>query len=167
MLITESYRTLNAQLHRDRADYGTSGARYVAAVQQLIDRFGADVLDYGCGKRTLETALGMTIRNYDPALPEYAQTPEPADIVACTDVLEHIEPEHLVEVLADIRRCTRRAAFMTIATRPAKKFLADGRNAHLIQRKAEWWLPMLWQAGFRIRQFYDLEGELQIVAEPA
>lgn len=168
MLISDSYRELNAQLHSDRPDYGTSGQRYAPVIRQLMDSYNTqDVLDYGCGKRTLEQTLGVPIYNFDPALPEYADSPDPADIVACTDVLEHIEPECLIDVLDDIRRCMRKAAFLTIATRPAKKYLADGRNAHLIQREAAWWIERLWESGFRIRQFADMDLELQIIVEPS
>lgn len=124
-----------------------------------------DILDYGCGKRTLEEALGFPIANYDPAIPGLDEAPQPADIVSCTDVLEHIEPDCLPAVLSDIRRVTKRAVFLTIATRPAKKFLADGRNAHLIQQPARWWVEQLWEAGFRIRQFVDVGAELHVIAE--
>jgi hypothetical protein len=88
--------------------------------------------------------------------------PDPADIVACTDVLEHIEPECLEDVLADLRRVTKKMGFFTIATRPAKKFLSDGRNAHLIQQDARWWLEKLW-AKFHVQQFNDLGGELLVI----
>jgi hypothetical protein len=33
--------------------------------------------------------------------------------------------------------------FFTIATKPARKFLNDGRNAHLIQKPSSWWLPLM------------------------
>lgn len=160
MLISDSYRALNKELHDRKVNYGTSGRNYVSVVQGLIDVHGRDILDYGCGARTLQTALGFDIRNYDPALPEFSERPEPADIVACTDVLEHIEPECLDEVLTDLRRCTKKVAFMTIATGPAKKFLADGRNAHLIQADAPWWLQKLWNAGFELMQFSNFGHEL-------
>lgn len=122
-------------------------------------------MDYGCGKRTLEEALGFPIANYDPAVEGLDATNEPHDIVACTDVLEHIEPDLLVGVLADIRRCTKKAAFLLIATRPAKKYLEDGRNAHLIQRDAKWWLGRLWDAGFRVRQFVDRNLDVIVIVE--
>lgn len=163
MLITEEYRELNARLHRTNEHYGTSGQKYAAAVAELMKEHGPDVLDYGCGKRTLQQALNLPIRNYDPALPEYSAKPEPADIVACTDVLEHIEPACLDEMLRDLRRCTKKVAFVTIATGPAKKFLADGRNAHLIQQGSRWWLPKLWNAGFDLLQFGDIGPELILV----
>jgi hypothetical protein len=61
-------------------------------------------------------------------------------LVVCGDVLEHVEPEHLDSVFDDLARCTRRLAFLVVATRPARKQLADGRNAHLSQMSASRWL---------------------------
>lgn len=145
MLISESYREQNRLLHEQRLDYGANGHKHADQVRQLSELLESrDILDYGCGKRTLEDALGWDIKNYDPAFEELSLPPEPADIVVCGDVLEHIEPEHLEAVLDDIRRVTKRVALLTIATRPAKKTLPDGRNAHLIQQDMKWWLPKLW-----------------------
>jgi hypothetical protein len=163
VLISPEYAELNKKLHEDRPDYGVSGAKWASSVQQFAEMLESrDILDYGCGKRSLQDALGFDIRNYDPAISEYSAVPDPADIVACTDVLEHIEPECLDDVLADLRRVTKRLGFFTIATRPAKKFLADGRNAHLIQKDARWWLDKLWEK-FHIQQFNDLGGELLVI----
>jgi hypothetical protein len=150
MLISDEYRALNAQLHRDRPDYGTSGHKWADAVMMLAKERGANtVLDYGCGKRTLRGALPLLnerdfrLYEYDPAIPGLDAAPSPADLVVCTDVLEHIEADCLNAVLDDLRRCTRKVAFLEIATRPAVKTLADGRNAHLIVEPPEWWLPKL------------------------
>jgi hypothetical protein len=164
VLISPEYAELNKKLHEDRPDYGISGARWASHILQFADEIiqSRDILDYGCGKRSLQDALGFDIRNYDPAIPDYSSTPIPADIVACTDVLEHIEPECLDDVLADLRRVTKKMGFFTIATRPAKKFLSDGRNAHLIQQDAKWWLGKLWEK-FHIQQFNDLGGELLVI----
>ena len=66
MLLSESYRALNTQLHEDPT-YGVSGERwskYVLSICEAQKTF--DVLDYGSGKKTLETALGFPIKNYDP-----------------------------------------------------------------------------------------------------
>lgn len=166
MLISESYRDLNKQLHESNASYGTSGHRYVGIVRQLVEIYQTrDVLDYGCGKRTLESSLGFPICNYDPCISGLDAIPESHDIVACTDVLEHIEPENLSDVLSDIRRCARKAAFLLVATRPAIKFLADGRNAHLIQQPYEWWRPEIERAGFSIKQYQPLKGEFAVICE--
>lgn len=148
MLITESYRKQNAQLHAERPDYGRLGAsKWADTVRKLADKYWATtILDYGCGKGLLRGALmiyGLDVRNYDPAIEEWAATPEPAELVVCNDVLEHIEPDCLEAVLDDLKRVTLKAGLFVIATGPAKKTLPDGRNAHLIQQPARWWLPMI------------------------
>ena len=100
---------------------------------------GRTLLDYGAGKGTLALAMpDVPVRNYDPVT--FPDDPDPADFVACLDVLEHIEPECLKAVLWHLRSKVLKAGFLTIATRPAKKILPDGRNAHLIIKPAEWWL---------------------------
>ena len=60
-----------------------------------------------------------------------------------TDVLEHIEPVFLDNVLKDIHETFSKIAFLIIATSPAKKFLPDGRNAHLIVETPGWWKDKL------------------------
>ena len=69
----------------------------------------------------------------------------PAELVACCDVLEHIEPECLDDVLDHLEELTEVVLFASIHTGPASKKLDDGRNAHLIQQPMEWWLPKLWE----------------------
>jgi len=162
MKISPGYLEQNRKLH-ESGYYGISGARWAHPVRQLCEQLGTrDVLDYGCGQRTLEKSLGFPIHNYDPCIAGLDAPPEPADIVVCTDVLEHIEPDCLDEVLDDLRRVTRRAGFFLIATRPAQKFLPDGRNAHLIQQGPEWWLPRLEQR-FRIGQYQPFTGEFGVI----
>jgi hypothetical protein len=67
----------------------------------------------------------------------------PADVVVCNDVLEHVEPEHLDEVLKHMASLAKKAIVLTVATVPAVKTLADGRNAHLIVENARWWYTKL------------------------
>jgi hypothetical protein len=117
-------------------------------VAELLKQIGSAVLlDYGAGKgrlgETLKTLMPTPpqICHYDPARPEWAATPQPAPFVTCIDVLEHIEPELLDNVLDDLRRVTASAGFFTVHTGPAVKVLTDGRNAHLIQQPPAWWLP--------------------------
>lgn len=150
MMITDEYRALNTELHASSPKYGTSGHRWAEVVMQLAADFKAyTVLDYGCGKSTLLKALPplaerpIRFEQYDPCIPGLDEPPEPADLVVCTDVLEHIEPDCLEAVLDDLARLTIKAVFLEIATRPAVKTLADGRNAHLIVEQPAWWLPKL------------------------
>jgi 2-polyprenyl-3-methyl-5-hydroxy-6-metoxy-1,4-benzoquinol methylase len=141
MRITDEYRIANERLHAANAKYGTSGAKWAKKVAFLVRETKSEtVLDYGCGKGLLAMALReLNIREYDPAVPGKNGDPEPADLVVCTDVLEHIEPACLDDVLGHIRNLTLKNAFLNIATRPAVKFLHDGRNAHLIIKPAQWW----------------------------
>ena len=60
-------------------------------------------------------------------------------MVVCIDVLEHIEPECLDDVLDDLQRLVIKYGFFTIHTGPAQKVLPDGRNAHLTQEPLSWW----------------------------
>lgn len=163
-LITEAYREQNAELHKTRTDYGSNGHRQAQQIRELARAMETrDILDYGSGKGTLADALyDFDVTNYDPAFPELAKAPEPADLVVCGDVLEHIEPECLDAVLDDLARVTNKVLFATIATRPAKKTLPDGRNAHLIQEDLTWWLPKLWSR-FTIGSVHNMGGELLVI----
>lgn len=142
MKITEEYIDLNAQLHEKFPTYGTSGKNWASAVGFLHKSFGFNVvLDYGCGKQTLAASLpDLKIVGYDPAIPIVSTRPVPADLVVCGDVLEHIEPELLDEVIDDLNKLSKKMTFVVLSTREAKKTLSDGRNAHLIVKSPIWWI---------------------------
>jgi hypothetical protein len=139
---------LQRELHND-PNYGVASIGYAPRIKQLLETSNARSLsDYGAGKQNLRKALfdlglsGVEYYPYDPAFPEYG-APKAAYLVCCIDVLEHIEPEFLKAVLTDLRAITRKFGFFSIATGRAGKVLADGRNAHLIQKPSSWWLPNL------------------------
>ena len=164
-LITEDYAALNKQMHAQKKHYGASSGKWAGQVRELYTAMKADsLLDYGCGKGHLAQQLPFTIKEYDPAITGKDKTPEPAALVVCTDVLEHIEPECLEDVLDDLKRVTREVLFVTIATRPANKHLPDGRNAHLIVESASWWLPKLMER-FELRNFSNVDLECLAVME--
>jgi uncharacterized Rossmann fold enzyme len=152
-LISTDYLKMNEQLHWENLAYGVGGGRHAETVIKLVKRLSetrkewdsefVSVLDYGCGKGYLGKALPFPIYEYDPAIPGKTESPRPADLVVCTDVLEHIEPERLDFVLDDMARCTRRAAFIIVATGSSYKTLADGRNSHLIVEGEEFWRKKL------------------------
>lgn len=165
MLITDSYRKLNSDLHAG-GNYGRHGDKWAERVDQLVQEYhAATVLDYGCGQGSLGRALGEIVREYDPAIPEKSATPSPVDLVVCTDVLEHIEPACLGDVLDHLRDLSRKACFVVIATRPAQKFLADGRNAHLIVETDDYWRKQLGMR-FRMVGYEPMAGEFASVLEP-
>jgi 2-polyprenyl-3-methyl-5-hydroxy-6-metoxy-1,4-benzoquinol methylase len=143
-MISENYRQQNQTLHETKPGYGTGGARWADLLSDTCENWNTrDVLDYGCGKGRLAAALPFPINQYDPAIPAHCMAPEPADIVICTDVLEHIEPEYVDDVLDHIQHLTRKVAILNVSTRKAHKTLPDGRNTHLTVHPKDWWLPKI------------------------
>ncbi len=107
------------------------------------------LLDYGCGAQTnlakhLKVNRKLVYQAYDPGVPRFSRPPIPAQMVACIDVLEHVEPEYLDTVFDELARLTEGVLFATVTTCPAKKVLSDGRNAHLTQQPLKWWMPKFW-----------------------
>jgi hypothetical protein len=154
LTISEEYREQNRQLHADNHKYGTTGNQWAYYVSELVRTEGyGSVLDYGCGKGVLAGMLGefgvRDVAEYDPAVEGKDTQPGPAELVVCSDVLEHIEPQHLDELLAELARLTQRKLFVDICTSPALKTLSDGRNAHLIVQPPDWWR-------YKLSQFFDV-----------
>lgn len=148
-LISEEYRRLQQQLH-ENPKYGMASVSFAPLVAEVLMATGAsELLDYGAGKGRLGEVLRqhvkrpLVIHHYDPAIPQWSAPPAPCVCVACIDVLEHIEPALIDNVLDDLQRVTARTGVFTIQTGPAKKVLPDGRNAHLIQQPPIWWLQKL------------------------
>lgn len=146
-LITNQYLEQNRCLHK-AGNFGISGYKWAPTVSWIIHHHQIKhVLDYGAGQQTLKNALkdsfDTRIDCYDPAIPELSMAPASAELLTCTDVLEHIEPDNIENVLDHICSIATRYVFLVIPTGPAAKILPDGRNAHLIQRPVQWWLPKL------------------------
>lgn len=152
MLITPEYRELNRKLHTDNEQYGTSGHHWRNAVRELSEYGRRSILDYGCGKQTLKESLGPAYRvtGYDPCIEGLDTPPEPHDVVVCGDVMEHVEPDLVMNVLKDVRRLCKVRGLFVIGMQPAKKTLADGRNAHLSLHTQEEWVAKLTEAGFTV-----------------
>lgn len=146
MLASPEYVKEQQALHA-KGNYGVTARKYGEMVSRLVDEWGVDtLLDYGCGsnlslRETLSPQRAIRYQAYDPGVPDYAEHPEPSELVVCVDVLEHIEPDFLEDVLDDLESLAEVGLFCTVHTGPAGKVLSDGRNAHLIQRPPEWWLP--------------------------
>lgn len=165
MLISDEYRRLNTELHARHGGYGSKGKAWADRLCDYADKWDiVSILDYGCGKGSLKPALNsllpvLDIREYDPAVPGKDLPPEPADLVVCTDVLEHVEPECLDDVLADLVRLGNKAVLVAVACRPGKRVLEDGRPDHLIVQPPKWWMKRLapfgrWQT---LRSLRNLE----------
>ncbi len=144
--LSPEYKAQQEHLHATTT-YGTASIKYAPLVSEIVNKLEVQhLLDYGCGKhmnliKHLKVRHKLKYQAYDPCVPELAGLPVPAEMVACIDVLEHIEPEYLDSVLDHLASLTEAVAFMTVHTGPAGKVLPDGRNAHIIQEPMSWWIP--------------------------
>lgn len=161
-LITPAYRAQLVEKHATKP-WGGAGAGWVPEVVRMMLRYrtrpvvcqgGATtqgipialgILDYGAGRRTFSPAMRwlcphMLVEEYDPGVPGIDTLPTgPYDFVVCTDVMEHVEEEFVVNTLRYIHKLTRYAVLFNICLSPSKSLLPDGRNAHLTVKPAIWW----------------------------
>ena len=116
-------------------DYGSGTGR---PAQWFADQ-GADVLGIDLADNANETGVAVQIANlWD--MPEVRS----ADFGFCTDVMEHIPPEHVDGVLAGIADKTRKAAYFRIALFHdgfSREF--GGEPLHLTVESADWWFDRL------------------------
>lgn len=150
--LLEQYRIL----HRSNKFLGLSLLPHASVIADLVEKTGAEtLLDYGCGagfqytKHRIHDAWGGIMPHlYDPAVPEFETKPEGKfDGVICSDVAEHVEPELIDAFLDDVFGYARKFVFISICTRPAKKLLPDGRNAHLTVMPQRWWIEKIGKRG--------------------
>lgn len=120
------------------------------------------LLDYGSGKgrQYLEFQQhhawgGILPVCYDPAYEPFAHRPTYCyDGVICTDVAEHVPEDEVDGFLKDVVGFAIQFVVFDICTRPARKTLPDGRNAHLTVRPADWWLDRIGRA--RVHNMLDV-----------
>lgn len=145
MNITEEYRELNKKLHQNNAGWGSSARLRVGGVQKLAaEQNVKTILDYGCGKGLMKIQSGLEMDEYDPAIPGKDIVPDKKyDMVVCTDVMEHVEPECVDSVLNEINGLFDQCAYFIIYLVPAVHLLPDGSNCHRTIEPAEWWLAKL------------------------
>ena len=82
----------------------------------------------------------------------YAALPQPADLVVCWHVLEHVEPDCLAAVLAHIQRLADQAILCAVSCAPSTKVLPDGTPWHTLVQPPTWWAGTLGAAwpGMRV-----------------
>lgn len=153
-LMTNAYQHQLLVKHK-RRPWGGTGHRWVTHVGAMaldLHEFleqKMTILDYGCGRGTFKPAMekefpSADILEYDPGIPEKGTLPGKAfDIVVCTDVLEHVEPQFLEATLKKLAKLATHGLFLNISLRLAGSSLPDGRNTHLIVQPASWWLVEL------------------------
>lgn len=105
------------------------------------------LLDYGCGLGhqykvyRLHEKWGITdLFLYDPGIGTRWQRPSKQyDFVVCSDVMEHVPPHLVDNVLRDLFSFAKKSVWISVCCRPAKKRFPDGRNLHLTIQPPEWW----------------------------
>lgn len=159
-LASPYYRSQLDEAHNVKK-WGTGGYSHVPMVYEFAVKLAAtSILDYGCGRGTFKKTwneqrlLGGVIE-YDPGIPGKDVIPKPADLVVCTDVLEHVEPELIDNVLKHIHAVGRKGAYFVIATKPSNKVLPDGRNSHLIQQPLPYWKEKIDALGYANVRYDD------------
>lgn len=139
----------------------------VQRIAQLVAEFQAAsgsvyprLLDYGSGKgyqylvdRIHESWGGYLPTCYDPGVIQLNNRPrDQFDGIICTDVLEHIEEQHVPDFISDIfglarqqyhRKSIKSFVYIHICCRPAHKHFADGTNFHATLHQPSWWKTVL------------------------
>jgi len=131
------------------------------------------VLDYGCGKGVMLSYLKelypqTQFDGYDPAVHMFRErTNKKYDCVYCNDVLEHVEPNCIDNVLYDIDNSSQKYIWLRIDTKPARKRLSNGENAHLIIEDKIWWLKRIKETvkGNIVFNKINSKGKLDIAIE--
>ncbi len=107
------------------------------------------MLDYGCGKGAILSHLqnkypNIKIEGYDPAVNMFDKiSRQNYECIFRTDAPEHTEPDHRHTVQKHINELSTKYLWLRIDTKPARKVLPDGRNAHLIIENIDWWTNLV------------------------
>jgi SAM-dependent methyltransferase len=140
-----------------RDDHATRHAN--AALDALTPDRGESVIDFGAGagyasRRLRDAGLGVLaidIAANAMAADIAATVPRlignmwdiPVDLQAdwglCCDVMEHIPPERVQDVLRFIRRSTRRSTYFHVSLRADGCGRLIGESLHLTVEPLEWW----------------------------
>ena len=142
MLEKERYIDLHKQLHKSSLHFtGKSLQHWIAEIDELMITHNCkDMLDYGCGKALFWPEQWMKkIQGYDPAVIKFSEEPGPADMVICTDVMEHIPESQVDNTLKHINSLSNKWTFFVIDTKKAKKKFLNGENCHLTIKSPFWW----------------------------
>lgn len=173
-LISDEYKAQLQEKHGTDDQWGNTSLNHYKTIVQFIDHYKIkSILDYGCGKGMIgkkfredqENGLypGIEFFEYDPGIPGKTDPDTKGDLLINTDVLEHIEPELIDNVLTDMAARCQRVAFIVINCVPAHHFLPDGRNAHLIVEDKPWWEAKL-KKHFNVIQAERHGTDLYVVA---
>jgi hypothetical protein len=149
-MITDQYKKYLQTLNSNKK-FSEKHFWYNDVKQFLLDHpLPNSVIDFGCSRGSLIEKIKVDfpsiqiVDGYDPGYAKFEQKPVGQyEMLISTDVIEHIEPEFLDTTLSYIESLYKKTAWIIIACYPAKKYLPDGRNAHLIVESTDWWLDKI------------------------
>ena len=134
-------------------------------IKEVIDRVNpVNVLDFGCGKgwqytrQNVHEYWGIPMPTlYDPYVAKYNKMAgyrsKYFDMVLCVDVMEHILPNEVDNVLHSVFFLGN-FVYFHIDTKPAIKTFSCGTNFHTSLHDEDWWINKLneygtnWHADF-------------------
>lgn len=151
----------------DGSKWGSTGGRYSGAdiVDVLHDRrYLETVLDFGAGKGTLgEYVQGNLHReikwhDYDPGMVDIDVMPSGQfDCVVSSDVLEHVEPERLMDTLETLASKAKKVIITDIACYPTGKVFGEGpyigQDMHLSIHEPIWWREQFDKLGLHLAEY--------------
>jgi len=148
--ITEDYKqTIKDYRGETSPSWGSTGAKNFG--YRVLNLLSAredikTVLDFGCGHGFLgefvrEQRPDIIWSDYDPSIEGKDELPEMGyyDLIVSSDVMEHIEPEKLKEVLHWMYDHGKYQYHLISCELCQGPLMSDGRNPHLIVETPEWW----------------------------
>jgi hypothetical protein len=166
-LISPAYLQEQKRLHAEPRGYGQRGRKWADTVVYVARKYRCvTLLDYGCGQGSLAAALApqLMMAEYDPAIPGKDALPDQADLVCCTDVLEHIEPDRVGAVLDHLTSLAQLVIFVVISLVETAKVLSDGRQAHINLHDVGWWIDQFAERGWGVQHEFNIKPEKQWAA---
>ena len=157
-LATDIYKNQLYEQHIENKNWGqgSSLTKLKYFKEFLEENQCKTIIDYGCGKSNFK---GFIEKDYDYKVTEYDigiagkdTLDEAADFIVCVDLLEHVEPDCLDNVLRHIQKYTLKGMFFSICKVKSHSSLKDGTNMHRIINDEDWWYS-------KVLQYFKLEKE--------
>jgi hypothetical protein len=145
-LISEEYKSLIVERHY-KTKWGGAAEHKQKFIKECADKYGVkSILDYGAGFGQFKDLMNkdypgqFEIHEYEPGIIGKDKDPAVCDMTISLDVLEHIEPDKIDNVLQHIYDKTNKIAFHNICCVPAHGSFPNGQNFHLLVKHPNWWL---------------------------
>ena len=163
---SEDYKKELVNKHKSSAWGAGHAVSRMDYIRHHLEKVNAHtVLDYGCGQGTFKKWMNQNlptydVSEYDPGIEGKDNPPNPADYIVCWDVMEHVEPKYVDNVIAHLQALMLKGGYIYICLVPAHGFLSDGRNAHLTIQDAGWWLDKFNKAFSYVENVFQTKGHL-------